>query len=98
MLAVSDEPVGVDLEHVGEAKDAIVTRFFPESFRQELEDASEADRPAVFFRLWTRLEAALKADGRGLTAPRPEFEEILERYDIETEQRNDLIWSIATEK
>lgn len=24
--------------------------------------------------------------------------EILERYDIQTEQRDDLIWSIATEK
>ena len=57
-----------------------------------------SERTLTFFRLWTRLEAALKADGRGLTAPRPEFEEILERYDIETEQRNDLIWSIATEK
>ncbi len=57
-----------------------------------------SERTLTFFHLWTRLEAALKADGRGLTAPRPEFEEILERYDIETEQRNDLIWSIATEK
>ena len=57
-----------------------------------------SERTLTFFHLWTRLEAAFKADGRGLTAPRPEFEEILERYDIETEQRNDLIWSIATEK
>ena len=57
-----------------------------------------SERTLTFFHLWTRLEAALKADGRGLTAPRPEFEESLERYDIETEQRNDLIWSIATEK
>lgn len=57
-----------------------------------------SERTLTFFHLWTRLEAALKADGRGLTAPRPEFEEILERYDIETEQRSDLIWSIATEK
>ena len=57
-----------------------------------------SERTLTFFHLWTRLEAALNADGRGLTAPRPEFEEILERYDLETEQRNDLIWSIATEK
>lgn len=57
-----------------------------------------SERTLTFFHLWTRLEAALKADGRGLTAPRPEFEEILERYEITTEQHDDLIWSIATEK
>ncbi|MBQ1528672.1 MAG: 4'-phosphopantetheinyl transferase superfamily protein [Clostridia bacterium] len=98
VLAVSDDPVGVDLEHVTEERPSIANRFFPESFRQELEDAPAEERTLTFFHLWTRLEAALKADGRGLTAPRPEFEESLERYDIETEQRNDLIWSIATEK
>ena len=98
VLAVSDEPVGVDLERVTEERPHIADRFFPESFRRELDAASGSDRPEVFFRLWTRLEAALKLDGRGFTAPRSSFEEILERYDIETEQRNDLIWSIATEK
>lgn len=98
VLAVSDEPVGVDLERVTEERPHIADRFFPESFRRELDAASESDRPEVFFRLWTRLEAAVKLDGRGFTAPRSSFEEILERYDIETEQRNDLIWSIATEK
>ncbi len=96
VLAVSDGPVGVDLEHFGEVRESIVKRFFPESFRQELDAASGSERPEVFFRLWTRLEAALKLDGRGLTAPRSEFEEIVRRCAITTEQRDDLIWSIAT--
>lgn len=98
VLAVSDRPVGVDLEHVTEERPSIANRFFPESFRQELEDAPAEERTLTFFRLWTRLEAALKLDGRGLTAPRSEFESILERYDISTTQRDDLIWSIATEQ
>ena len=98
VLAVSDRPVGVDLERVTEERPHIADRFFPESFRRELDAASASDRPEVFFRLWTRLEAALKRDGRGLTAPRPEFEEIVGRYAITTERNDDLIWSIATEK
>lgn len=98
VLAVSDAPVGVDLEHITDVRESVARRFFPEPFRQELDAAPEENRPETFFRLWTRLEAALKLDGRGLTAPRSEFGEILERYDIQTEQRDDLIWSIATEK
>lgn len=98
VLAVSDAPVGVDLEHLRDIPDAIVRRFFPESFRTELEAAPEDAKPETFFRLWTRLEAALKADGRGLTAPRAEFETILSQYDLSTEQDGDLLWSIATPK
>ncbi|MBQ2436625.1 MAG: 4'-phosphopantetheinyl transferase superfamily protein, partial [Clostridia bacterium] len=98
VLAVSDAPVGVDLEHIADVRESVARRFFPEAFRQELDAAPEDQRPETFFRLWTRLEAALKLDSRGLTAPRSEFGEILERYDIQTEQRDDLIWSIATEK
>ena len=98
LLAVSDRPVGVDLERVTEERPHIADRFFPESFRRELDAAPEEKRPETFFRLWTRLEAALKLDSRGLTAPRSEFEEILKRYDIVTDRCDDLIWSIATEK
>lgn len=98
VLAVSDRPVGVDLERVTEERPHIADRFFPESFRRELDAAPEDRKPETFFRLWTRLEAVLKLDGRGLTAPRSEFEEILECYDITTTRRDDLICSIATEK
>lgn len=98
VLAVSDAPVGVDLEHIADVRESVARRFFPESFRQELDAAPDDAKAETFFRLWTRLEAALKLDGRGLTAPRSEFEEVLGRCDITTERRDDLIWSIATEK
>ena len=98
VLAVSDRPVGVDLEQVREVPEAIVRRFFTDAMRAEWDTAPEEQRTETFFLLWTRLEAALKLDGRGLTAPRSEFESILERYDISTTQRDDLIWSIATEQ
>lgn len=98
VLAVSDAPVGVDLEQVREVPEAITRRFFSETMRAELDAAPDDAKAETFFRLWTRLEAALKLDGRGLTAPRSEFESILERYALSTTQRDDLIWSIATEK
>lgn len=98
VLAVSDKPVGVDLEQVREVPEVIARRFFSESMKEELEAAPEETKPETFFRLWTCLEAALKADGRGLTAPRSEFDDILAQYDLATEQDGDLIWSIATTK
>lgn len=98
VLAVSDVPVGVDLEHIADVRESVARRFFSETMRSELDAAPDDAKAETFFCLWTRLEAALKLDGRGLTAPRSEFEEILGRCDITTERRDDLIWSIATEK
>ena len=98
VLAVSDAPVGVDLEHITEPRESVARRFFPEPFQQELDAAPEENRPETFFRLWTRLEAALKLDSRGLTAPRSEFESVLAQYDLSTDREGDLLWSIATEK
>lgn len=98
VLAVSDRPVGVDLETIRDVPEAIAGRFFPPTFQTELAAASHLKRAELFFLLWTRLEAALKADGRGLNAPRSEFERILARYDFLTSRDGDLIWSVATEK
>ncbi len=95
VLAVSDEPVGVDLERIHAVSDPTVRRVFPPEFQAEMEAASEEDRDETFTRLWTRLEAALKLDGRGLTAPRTEFGKILERYEITTKQIGDHFLSIA---
>ncbi|MBP5272986.1 MAG: 4'-phosphopantetheinyl transferase superfamily protein, partial [Clostridia bacterium] len=88
VLAVANEPVGVDIEHRREVPASIVDRFFPDSFQALVEAAPPEEKQDVALACWTRLEAALKADGRGLTPPRKEFESILERYDIETEWRD----------
>ncbi len=98
VLAVSDQPVAVDLEHIREFPESIPLRFYPPSFQETLDSAREEERDETFYRLWTQLEAAVKLDGRGLTAPRGEFQEIINRYNITTEREGDLIWSIATEK
>ena len=96
VLAVAETPVGVDLERVHETSEPTVRRLFPPSFQNELEGREDVERDETFTRLWTRLEAALKADGRGLSAPREDFEAILSQYDIQTEKLRDYYVSVAT--
>lgn len=98
VLAVANEPVGVDIEHRRDVPESVVNRFFPDSFRARVEAAPAEKKQDVALECWTKLEAALKADGRGLTPPRNEFESILSRYNIETEWQDDLCLSVATEK
>lgn len=62
-LAVSDAPVGVDVEMPRPVKDSVAKRYFqPEELAW-----MEADPLNRFFFLWTRKEAVLKCCGRGLS-------------------------------
>lgn len=70
-VAISTGPhVGVDIEVIRADLDVddVVRQFFPIHAQLEYEAASTAERPAVFFRWWVRIEAAAKAIGRGLDA------------------------------
>lgn len=61
-LAVFHTPVGVDIEPVREKVAVIPRRFL---LADELAWLEEDTTPERFAHLWTRLESALKADGRG---------------------------------
>jgi 4'-phosphopantetheinyl transferase len=64
----ADAPVGIDIETVRPlaGMDEIVAAFFPPVARAALASATPDQRQIVFFRWWTRIEAAVKATGRGL--------------------------------
>ena len=68
--------VGVDIEPVRPlaGMGEIVAEFFPQAARAEFNAASPDEQPPVFFRWWTRIEAAVKASGRGLDDARACFE------------------------
>ncbi len=61
--------IGVDVEHArpGRAFEEIAERFFSSTERAYLLALSPQDRPAAFYRAWTRKEAYLKAHGTGLS-------------------------------
>ncbi len=64
--AVSDAPVGVDVEPLGrQIRDwgRLAERFYAP------EEQSYAGSPERFLEVWTRKEAYLKRDGRGLSLP-----------------------------
>lgn len=64
----ADAPVGIDVEPVRPlaGMDEIVAEFFPSIARTAFASAAPDQRQIVFFRWWTRIEAAVKASGRGL--------------------------------
>ena len=69
LVAVALEvEVGVDVERLRPMPDcvAVAERFFPPADAAALADFPAAQREREFFRLWTRIEAMLKARGIGL--------------------------------
>ena len=65
ICALSDQPVGVDVESIREYKDSLVRYTMND---QEVQQIERAERPDVeFIRLWTMKEAVLKLSGQGIT-------------------------------
>jgi 4'-phosphopantetheinyl transferase len=63
--------VGVDVEavHAIAEADAIAARVFSRREHEAYRAAAPSERPAAFFRCWTRKEALAKALGAGFSAP-----------------------------
>ena len=79
LLAVSRcGPLGVDLEAQREVAmlAEVAAKNFSVAERRQLFDLSPEEHPQAFLRCWTRKEALLKADGRGLSLP-------LDSFDVE---------------
>jgi 4'-phosphopantetheinyl transferase len=66
----ADCPVGVDVEPIRRfsGMGGIADHFFPKPAWADYAAAAPAEKTAVFFRWWTRIEAAVKAVGCGLDA------------------------------
>ncbi len=68
VLAVDDDPVGVDIEPIFPFKDITLRHI---GRLEEADWVHEAEPELRFFTLWTRKESITKADGRGhLLAPK----------------------------
>lgn len=66
VCAVSDHPVGIDIQQCRPFKPNIADRFFHPDEVQYLSSLSPAERENAFYTLWALKESYVKADGRGL--------------------------------
>ena len=61
ICAISDSPIGVDIERIGEIKPMILNKCFSDK------EASYISSPDDFYKLWTLKEAYVKAIGVGIS-------------------------------
>lgn len=69
LLAVTDRPIGVDVEYIARSIDVLglAKRFFAAEEYEDLLSYSTEEQKILFFRIWTRKEAFIKAVGKGLS-------------------------------
>ena len=74
-VAISPNPVGVDVEHISSAQGGaeIAANFFSSSEQRELAQITPSSYDHRFLRLWTAKEALSKALGLGLRLPFDSF-------------------------
>jgi len=99
--------VGIDIEYEKSSIDAmaLAKRFFSITEYQALQRLSSEKRTSAFYRCWTRKEAFVKADGRGLTFPLSHFSvnvnetdqnALLAIHNTETTVKNWFVQSISS--
>ena len=105
VVAVDDKPIGIDVESIRSADDALIERTMNAQEREliggdELKEKSEelkVESDRMFTRLWTQKEAVVKAQGTGITS----FEQlqgILNQdlgFRVESVEGEKYIYSIA---
>ena len=64
-LALSKDPVGIDLQKRKSYKDSVAKKYFPASVWEEIKNLNPEEKEIAFFRCWTLTEAWLKAKGCG---------------------------------
>jgi len=98
VIAVSEFPVGVDIEKVKESDLKIANRFFTENEREYLKK-NALDINRLFYEIWTKKEAYIKYTGKGLVMPLKSFD-VLDAYissHIYTIEKDDYIISVCSE-
>lgn len=72
--AVSDVPVGIDLQKITDVKEGIARRFFTDKDNQRLARCDGENWKKLFFRMWSVKESYIKLTGKGMTQGLDTFE------------------------
>ena len=84
--------IGIDIEKIRVMPDMhdIVERHFTHNEKQEILSCLEKSRLELFYKLWTRKEAVLKAQGEGLL-------KALECVDVATNKNANGPWKVQVQ-
>lgn len=69
VLAVSDTPVGIDIEHIRKNRLSVAKRFFCTEEYEDILSLPEAEQDKRFLEYWTMKEAYVKYLGTGMSTP-----------------------------
>jgi len=82
VCAVSEEPVGVDIESVNEFNKRVAERFFTQNEQKYIFNTRK-NQEVRFAKIWTRKEAYVKWIGKGMMIP-------FRSFDVLKTDRNDV--------
>lgn len=78
LCAVSEEPVGCDIERLREAPKGVAERYFSDAEQAYLSRFSADEYDRKFFRIWTMKESYVKMTGEALRVPFEAYEIAIE--------------------
>ncbi len=84
LLALSDSPVGIDLQRLRMKTDplSVAKRFLSPAETARIKAVSPKERKRIFLEIWAKKEAAVKAVGLGFTVSPSSFSVLTDRLDI----------------
>lgn len=81
-VAISEMPIGIDIEHIRTANPDLVARTMNENEQQQIWSSDQPD--VAFTSLWTQKEAVLKMQGTGIISDIKNTLVALENIDLQT--------------
>lgn len=79
VCAVSDVPIGVDIQHCRECDMKMANRFFTAEEAGFINKST--DKNNAFFEIWTKKESFVKAIGKGLAIPLNSFSVLADKIE-----------------
>ncbi len=89
--AVSDKPIGIDIQKIGEYNSDVAKRVCSEKELVQIENSS--DKASEFTKLWTQKEAVMKMYGTGIASG--DIKNCLNNQDVQSERLDNCWLSVA---